>query len=396
MVSDKTSNEELDLLIAKITADTDNTDHQLWAFRQVFEDDVVLPHEAFALGEPVTVLAIDYDGNERRGLTARCLKGDGSEHIIAACDLLFPEGSTGIRYVAAYRRWLGIEPYPQVRVSTKRKPEKAMEDDIDLTHDVTLIALAVKQRAISCLLPDKDRIITLRQAGFAEVVPGELITVAPHKMWRYARHPYLSGQIKAWHLDVNALSLIPLKLEEKGMWDPREEYWGEPHEPIESWAKPIINRGARPAYEMEQIIPGEDPLDCDTDPILEAIELKEAGDHEGAHGILMALLAADLRCLDAHAHLGNFTFDHYPEMAIRHYEVGVQIGELSLGKGFNGVLRSRPFLRCLYGYGLCLWRLGRFKEAEEVFTRMLWLNPTDDQGVHFLLDEVHKRKAWHD
>ena len=36
----------------------------------------------------------------------------------------------------------------------------------------------------------------------------------------------------------------------------------------------------------------------------------------------MNLLVADLRCLDAHAHLGNLAFDHEPEKAIRHYEVG--------------------------------------------------------------------------
>jgi len=112
----------------------------------------------------------------------------------------------------------------------------------------------------------------------------------------------------------------------------------------------------------------------------------------------MSLLAADLRCLDAHAHLGNFVFDHSPEKAIRHYEIGVRIGELSLGEGFNGVLHwghinNRPFLRCVHGYGLCLSRLGRLKEAEEVFTRMLWLNPTDNQGVRFLLGEVKERKV---
>lgn len=27
------------------------------------------------------------------------------------------------------------------------------------------------------------------------------------------------------------------------------------------------------------------------------------------------------------------------------------------------------------GFGLCLWRLGRFEEAAGIFDRMLWLNP---------------------
>ena len=89
----------------------------------------------------------------------------------------------------------------------------------------------------------------------------------------------------------------------------------------------------------------------------------------------MELCQADLRCLDAHSHLGNLVFDHRPEDAICHYEVGMRIGKLSLGKNFSDVLQwghidNRPFLRCMHGYGLCLWRLGRFDEALSVFDRM--------------------------
>jgi tetratricopeptide (TPR) repeat protein len=232
-------------------------------------------------------------------------------------------------------------------------------------------------------------------------VPGELITVTPRKKWRYAGHPYLSGEIKAWHLDVAALGLTPLKLEDEGMWLPHEHYWGEPDAPIEEWAKPIIERGPRPAHEMEQVIPGEDLHDPTTDPILESVELKEAGEYGEARRMLMNLLISDLRCLDAHAHLGNLVFDHEPEKALRHYEVGVRIGELSFGDNFDGFvpwghINNRPFLRCLNGYGLCLWRLGRFKEADDVFTRMLWLNPTDNQGVRFLIHDVRNGEAWHE
>jgi hypothetical protein len=63
---------------------------------------------------------------------------------------------------------------------------------------------------------------------------------------------------------------------------------------------------------------------------LKSNDLKDAGERAEAHKILMELCQADLRCLDAHAHLGNFAFDHSPKDAIRHYEVGLRIGELSL------------------------------------------------------------------
>lgn len=52
----------------------------------------------------------------------------------------------------------------------------------------------------------------------------------------------------------------------------------------------------------------------------------------------MELCRADLRCLDTHSHLGNFVFDHHPQYGIRHYEVGLRIGGLSLGEDFSGVL----------------------------------------------------------
>lgn len=84
--------------------------------------------------------------------------------------------------------------------------------------------------------------------------------------------------------------------------------------------------------------PGADPEDFDSDPILEASELHAAGDRGKARGLLMGLLATDLRCLDAHAHVGNLEFDHRPEQAVRHYEMGMKLGVFSLGKRFHGVL----------------------------------------------------------
>jgi tetratricopeptide (TPR) repeat protein len=292
---------DLDELIGRITADACGDDEKLWAFRQVFEDEVPLPSDGFVIGEPVSVTEIDYAGNERRGLTARCRREDGAEK--------------------------------------------------------------------------------------------------PRRQWSYAGHPYLSADIESSRLDARALGLVPLRLEAMGTWDPNEHSWGEEGEPVEEWAKPIIARGSRPAFEMEQVLPGADPQDPFADPITESNDLKDAGDGAEAYRLLMELCQADLRCLDAHAHLGNFVFDHSPKDAIRHYDVGVRIGELSLGEGFDGLLRwghvdNRPYLRCMYGYGLCLWRLDRYDEARRVFEKMLWLNPSDNQGVRFLIEDVRAGKAW--
>ncbi|MEI6217970.1 MAG: hypothetical protein WCP86_03650 [bacterium] len=150
---------------------------------------------------------------------------------------------------------------------------------------------------------------------------------------------------------------------------------------------------ARHAYEMEVIIPSP-PVDfVEEDAIEKAIELEEVGDSGEAQRVLMGLTLADLRCLDAHAHLGNLEVDHKTEKALRHYDVGTLIGELSFGPGFSGFLPwnmigNRPYLRCLHGYGRCLWRLNRCEEAANVFTRMLSLCPADDLRVRVLLADI--------
>jgi len=391
----------LDGMIEKITVDAYGDGEKFWAFRQALEDNIKLPTDGFVIGEPISVIEIDYTGNERRGLTARCRREDGSEHVVALPEVVFPRTGDGARYIAAYRKWLNLDPshVEEVKSPLPKRQHKAANDDLDLAKPVELVAVSVKERAVRCYLSGSQRIITLRASPQWEVVPGEIVMVKPKKQWRYAGHPYLSGEILSTRIDVKALNLLPLGLEEMGMWDPGEHYWGEKDEPIEEWAKPIIAHGTRPMFEMEQVMPGENPDDPFDGPITRSSDLKDTGEWGEAEKILMELCQADLRCLDAHSHLGNLVFDHSPQDAVRHNEVGLRIGELSLGDDFNGVLPwgligNRPFLRCMHGYGLCLWRLERFEEAERVFDKMLLLNPTDNQGIRFLIDEVKAGATW--
>ena len=388
---------DLDDLIEEITVDANGEDEQLWAFRQAFEDDFGVPCDATVIGEPVQVVKFDYDGNNRRGLTATCRRADGTKHVVAASDVAIPLSVQGGRHLAAYRKWMGLAPLPKgTRGKAGRQPAAPAPD---LDSPVELVALSVKQKAARCRLLSGERSFTFRAGRLWDLVPGEIAVVRPAKQWTYAGNPYLSGVIESTRLDAKALGLVPLRLEERGLWNPAEHYWGEEGEPIEEWAKPVIGRGPRPEFEMEQVLPGANPDDPFSDPIGESNDRKDSGDSAGAYKILMDLCQADLRCLDAHSHLGNFVFDHRPKEAIRHYEAGFRIGELSLGEGFDGVLPwgridNRPFLRCMHGFGLCLWRLGRFEEAGHIFDRMLWLNPSDNQGVRYMIDQVGAEAKW--
>lgn len=395
-----------DTLLAGMLVDAHGDDEQLWALREGIEEGLALPMDVHVVGEPLSLIAIDYDGNPRRGLTARCLREDGTEHRVTFADIQLAPDAAGYPYLAAYCGWLGAEPAsisirPPSEPGTKVRHHKASEEDIDLTKPVDLVVVAVKERGARCRLLGSERVITLRAKSLFGVVPGQVVTVQANKHWRHNGHPYLSGKIAAARIDAAALGLTPLALNTLGTWDPAEAYWGEGDDPIVDWAQSIIARGPWPSFEMEQVLPGHDPEDVDSDPILEATDLKDADDTAGAEDILAALLEADLRCLDAHAHLGNLLFRTSPTWAINHYEVGVRIGELSLSADFDGVLvwdliDNRPFLRCLQGYGLCLWRLKRWDEAERVFERMLWINPSDHQGARFLLPDVRARLVWVD
>jgi hypothetical protein len=284
-------------------------------------------------------------------------------------------------------------------VGRERFDHARAKDEGVTPRPVELVVLATSERAARCRRLATGAAITLRATRLWTVAPGHIIVVAPSRQWTYARHEYLAGVIESMRLDAAALGLVPLTLTDQGLWDPAEHYWGEDGDPIEDWAKPIIARGPRREFEMEQVLPGDDRSDVDSDPIIRSNDLKDAGDFVAARKVLMDLCHADLRCLDAHAHLGNMELERSAKDAIKHYEAGLRIGELSLNADFDGLLPwghidNRPFLRCTHGYGLCCWRLGRLGEAAQVFERMLWLNPSDNQGARCLLDDARTGAKW--
>jgi Tetratricopeptide repeat len=305
----------------------------------------------------------------------------------------------------------------QTKVESIRN--KATKADLVVGTSIELVVLAIRANAASCCLLNNGHELTLRAVDRWSIVPAEILNVTIQKEWRFSGHPYICGEITKCHLDIPSIGLVPLRLEANGPWDPKEAIFSGDDESLEEWEQSIIAQGSRHSFEMEQILPGVDMGDNDpgvhaeadseadpdfdvdqgTDPIVEASDKNAAGDWVGASKILMDLLRKDLRCLDAHAHLGNFAFDRSPAEALRHYDVGVRIGNLSLGDDFQDLLpwsclNNRPYLRCLYGLGLCLWRLDRFEEAMQVFNRLLSLNPIDNQGARFPLKDLRAQKKW--
>jgi len=301
----------------------------LTAFEQAFEESARFPFPASIVGVSVDVVRIEFDGDERHGLTAHCRR-EGEKHRISLADLVpGPVTLETSRLLAAYRKWQGL---PEFRPAS---PARAVEP------------------------------------------------------WIYR------PVAKNLHLVAHPLALQPM-----GSWEPAEQYWGEEGEEVHPLYRAIIAAGPRPEFEMEQVIPGVDEDDWDSDPVTNAAELNRAGFDREARRILEGLIVLDERCIDAWVHLGNIAFDAKgPKAALELYDTAVAIGEQSVPAQFNGVLPrglvdNRPFHRALHGLGLCAWRQRRWDDAETIFTNLLWIDGAQTWDALECLLAISQRQRW--
>lgn len=190
-----------------------------------------------------------------------------------------------------------------------------------------------------------------------------------------------------------------------------------------AWWQRVVAAGARPdailpdPYHGRRSADGAVPLD-------RALDARDAAGYRGRlyELDLEGIVRREPRDVDAWAHLGNYYLDladpgtpHPPGVpepedrrrhswtrtALGYYQAAVAIAELALPDPFTGFLRwghldNRAFARAAFGAALSAWRLGRFDEAGQVLTNMLWLNPEDNQGARYLLPRVQARDPWED
>ena len=270
------------------------------------------------------------------------------------------------------------------------------------TGVLTAVVHKCNEQSLRIRFQGEEECVTLRTSAYQawSVAPGQLVEVDVRKRWTWNGHEYATGTVNRGWTDVAALELTPLPLEDQGIEDltlfepfrrpdPYADMWEFfVSTPRRSWEFDPIAWGAGVGYD-------DDPEAC---LVCDAAEIARH-DPQGARDLLMTALAADLRCIDAHAHLGSLAFERHVEKALTHYEIAVGIGDLSLGPDFPdmliwGSIWNRPFLRALHGYGLCLWRLDRPAAALAVFERILRLNPPDNQGVRACWDDVRKGRPW--
>jgi hypothetical protein len=107
--------QSLNELVESITVDAYGTDEQSTAFLTVFEEEVDLPCPAQILGIDIEVLGFDLQGDERRGLVARCRSAGGRADVVSLADLHFESGTVAAWLHAAFRKWLGLKTFPARR-----------------------------------------------------------------------------------------------------------------------------------------------------------------------------------------------------------------------------------------------------------------------------------------
>ena len=296
------------------------------------------------------------------------------------------------------------ESYTAARAHMLRARDGDPGPQTDSAERVTAIVLKCNEASLRIQVPGESDSFTFRCSSYDahRIAPGQFIELTVGKRWTWRGDTYISGAVERVWTDVAALALTPLPLKVKWDFDPQEVFDNvEASDAFaDTWAG--FSSGPKTAYDFDPIAwgagVGVDPDDHDACLVADASEILHH-DPTRARELLMEALLADLRCVDAHVHLGNIVFGHNPERALTHYEIAVAIGELSLGPDFDGVLiwgriYNRPFLRALHGYGLCKWRLGEPDRARKVFERMMRLNLNDNQGVRFLLVDLYRGLSW--
>lgn len=116
--------DDLDVLLDQILVDAYGDAEQLTAFEVAFSEQARFPFPAQIVGTTVEVVKVEFDGDERRGLTAVCRR-NGRLYRASLADLMpGPVTVETHRLVGAYGRWLGLPDLKLRPVTTlaRRRP----------------------------------------------------------------------------------------------------------------------------------------------------------------------------------------------------------------------------------------------------------------------------------
>jgi tetratricopeptide (TPR) repeat protein len=147
-----------------------------------------------------------------------------------------------------------------------------------------------------------------------------------------------------------------------------------------------------------KIASGEIPPSAALDPLDEAQSLVyEAWNSEGPQRVRLARKALETSpdCADAYVILAEEDARDRRQ-ALELYRKGMEAAERALDPAlfresagrFWSVMETRPYMRARLGLAECLWEAGRREEALGHLRELLRLNPSDNQGVRYILAQV--------
>ena len=99
--------DEIDELLDEILVDAYGDAEQLTAFEVAFSERASFPFPAQIVGTTVDVVKVEFEGDERRGLTAVCRRAGKLQRISLADLTPGPVSTETSTLLAAYRLWLG-------------------------------------------------------------------------------------------------------------------------------------------------------------------------------------------------------------------------------------------------------------------------------------------------
>jgi tetratricopeptide (TPR) repeat protein len=147
------------------------------------------------------------------------------------------------------------------------------------------------------------------------------------------------------------------------------------------------------AFLDSKIASGEIPPSAALDPLDEAQSLiYEAWNSPEPQRIRLAHRALELSpdCADAYVILAEDAKDS--KQALEFYRKGAEAGKRALGAQFQKLegrfwdaMETRPYMRACLGLAESLWDTGKKEESLETMREMLRLNPSDNQGVRYVL-----------
>jgi hypothetical protein len=256
-----------------------------------------------------------------------------------------------------------------------------------------LLALKILSPGFRARDLDTNEIVSVKTAAY-RVALLDTVVFLETKRWQFNKTTYITGEVQSYSFSLDSLAI-----------EGHDYTIGESHSPLEYYERSqltgllgaCLKGGMRPSIEFEDYT-GYGFYGPDTDPVFEAADCL---DPSKRYDILTKLWVEYPQCIDALVHIAN-PYIHrriYQRNAENCYLAAIAIAEKKLPPDLDGMalwswIENRPYLRALHGYCILLWSLGRFTEAEKVACKLLRLNPPDNTGVRFIIDDIHNKKTW--